>query len=89
MVAWLPEGSFGNDPAGGNDFVCQGLKLTAGALLPGGVRADRFPLTTVARTTKQALAFGVMFGGLQDVLALARGQPVGYVDFVRRRLGSR
>lgn len=53
----------------------------------GGVCADRFPLTTVARTTKQALAFGVVFGGLQDALALARGQPVGYVDFARRRLG--
>ena len=54
-----------------------------------GTSADRFPLTTVARTTKQALGFGLVFGGLQDALALARGQPVGYVDFVRRRLGSR
>lgn len=72
----------------GHDFVCQGLKLTARGP-SGGVCADRFPLTTVARTTKQALAFGVVFGGLQDVLALARGQPVGYVDFARRKLGSR
>lgn len=55
------------------------------SLTPAG--PDRFPLTTTARTTKQALAFGLVFGGLQDALALARGQSIGYVDFVRRRLG--
>lgn len=41
-----------------------------------------------ARTTKQALAFGFIFGGLQDVLGLLRGQHIGYVDFVKRRLGA-
>ncbi|CAI4218451.1 unnamed protein product [Parascedosporium putredinis] len=49
---------------------------------------NRFPLTTAARTTKQALAFGLIFGGLQDGLGLLRGQPISYVEFAKRRLGK-
>lgn len=49
---------------------------------------DRFSLPMTARTTKAALVGGLVYGGLQDLLALARGRPVGYVEWAKRRLGS-
>jgi hypothetical protein len=41
-----------------------------------------------ARTTKAALAAGFVYGGLQDVLGLVRGRPIGYIDWVREKLGA-
>ena len=40
-----------------------------------------------ARTTKTALAVGIVYGGLQDVAGMIRGRPIGYVDFVKKHLG--
>lgn len=39
-----------------------------------------------ARTTKTALVVGLVYGGLQDLAGAARGRPIGYVEFVKRRL---
>ena len=49
---------------------------------------DRFPLIMAARTTKTALVVGLLYGGVQDLVGLARGRRVGYVEFVRRKLGG-
>lgn len=38
-----------------------------------------------ARTARYGLIFGLTYGGIQDVLSVARGRPVSYVEFVRRR----
>ena len=40
-----------------------------------------------ARTTKTALIVGFVYGGLQDVVGLARGRRVGYVEYMKKRLG--
>lgn len=40
-----------------------------------------------ARTTKTALLVGLVYGGMQDVAGAARGRPIGYIDWVRKRLG--
>lgn len=45
-------------------------------------------MSTVARTARVGLLFGIVYGGIQDGLSLARGRPIGYVEFVRRRLGA-
>ncbi|KAL1866242.1 hypothetical protein VTK73DRAFT_4857 [Phialemonium thermophilum] len=47
---------------------------------------NRFSLPMTARTTKTALVVGLVYGGLQDLLGAARGRPIGYIDFVKRRL---
>ncbi|KAK3309341.1 uncharacterized protein B0T15DRAFT_386193 [Chaetomium strumarium] len=49
---------------------------------------NRFSLPMTARTTKAALVAGMVYGGLQDLLGIARGRPIGYVDWVKQRLGS-
>ncbi|OLN86596.1 hypothetical protein CCHL11_10133 [Colletotrichum chlorophyti] len=49
---------------------------------------NRFSLPTAARTARYGLLFGVVYGGLQDAVGFARGRPIGYVDFIRRRFGS-
>ncbi|KAK1569785.1 uncharacterized protein LY79DRAFT_674444 [Colletotrichum navitas] len=49
---------------------------------------NRFSLPTAARTARYGLLFGLVYGGMQDVVGLARGRSVGYVDFIRRRFGS-
>lgn len=41
-----------------------------------------------ARTTKTALVVGLAYGGLQDVAGIARGRPIGYVEFLKRRVGG-
>lgn len=33
------------------------------------------------------MLFGLVYGGLQDALALVRGRPVGYIELGRRKLG--
>lgn len=50
--------------------------------------ADRFSLSTAGRTAKLGLLFGLAYGGVQDLVGLARGRPIGYVETVRRRFGS-
>lgn len=44
--------------------------------------SDRFPLITAARTAKQGLVFGFMYGLAQDALSLAKGRRLAYVDFI-------
>ncbi|KAJ9136635.1 hypothetical protein NKR23_g9701 [Pleurostoma richardsiae] len=46
---------------------------------------NRFSLVMAARTTKTALAVGLVYGGLQDIAGIARGRHIGYVDYLRRR----
>ncbi|CRK40037.1 hypothetical protein BN1723_015650, partial [Verticillium longisporum] len=46
---------------------------------------NRFSLPTAARTAKYGLLFGLVYGGMQDVVGLARGRPVSYVEFFRRK----
>ncbi|KAI1034758.1 hypothetical protein LB504_004488 [Fusarium proliferatum] len=43
------------------------------------VHLDRLSLTTAARTARYGLLFGLAYGGIQDVLGLARGRPIGYI----------
>lgn len=42
-----------------------------------------------ARTTKTALVVGLVYGGLQDLAGAARGRPIGYVEFIKRRFGHK
>ncbi|KAL2022111.1 hypothetical protein VTK56DRAFT_6155 [Thermocarpiscus australiensis] len=49
---------------------------------------NRFSMPMAARTTKAALVAGFVYGGLQDLVGLARGRPIGYVDWIKRRIGS-
>ena len=49
------------------------------------IRTDRFPLPTVARTSKVGLIGALSYGLVQDALGLARGRRLGYVDFVLGR----
>lgn len=48
---------------------------------------NRFSLPMAARTTKTALVVGLVYGGLQDLAGAARGRPIGYIEFAKRRLG--
>ncbi|KND91037.1 hypothetical protein TOPH_04399 [Tolypocladium ophioglossoides CBS 100239] len=48
----------------------------------------RFSLSTAARTARFGLLFGLAYGGVQDLVGLARGRPIGYVELVRRRFGA-
>ncbi|KAH6887738.1 hypothetical protein B0T10DRAFT_74541 [Thelonectria olida] len=45
----------------------------------------RLSITTAARTARYGLMFGLVYGGIQDLVGLARGRPIGYVDFIKRR----
>ncbi|KAJ3963165.1 hypothetical protein N0V92_000147 [Colletotrichum tropicale] len=49
---------------------------------------NRFSLPTAARTARYGLLFGVLYGGMQDIVGFARGRPIGYVEFLRKRFGS-
>ncbi|EQL00388.1 hypothetical protein G6O67_007650 [Ophiocordyceps sinensis] len=49
---------------------------------------NKFSLSTAARTAKLGLLFGLTYGGVQDLVGLARGRPIGYVELVRRRFAS-
>ncbi len=46
---------------------------------------DRFSLPTAARTTKSALLVGLIYGGLQDLLGVARGRHIGYIDYLKKK----
>lgn len=48
----------------------------------------RFSLSAAARTARFGLVFGLAYGGVQDLVGLARGRPIGYVELVRRWVGS-
>ncbi|KAK5154490.1 hypothetical protein LTS14_006626 [Recurvomyces mirabilis] len=47
---------------------------------------NRFPLSTAVRTAKKAVRYGLLFGVVQDMLSVARGRRVGYVEFVKSRV---
>lgn len=49
------------------------------------VTADRFPRYTAARTVKLGLFSGLAMGILQDGISLAKGQRLGYIEFLLRR----
>ena len=46
-----------------------------------------FPLMTALRTTKAGLYGGIAFGLVQDVLGLARGRHLRYIDSVAESIG--
>ncbi|KAK3392860.1 hypothetical protein B0H63DRAFT_386573 [Podospora didyma] len=46
---------------------------------------NRYSLPMAARTTKTALVVGLIYGGLQDLTAMAKGRPIGYVDYLKRQ----
>ncbi|KAH8882560.1 hypothetical protein GQ53DRAFT_665541 [Thozetella sp. PMI_491] len=46
---------------------------------------NRFSLPTAARTTKSALIVGVAYGGLQDLVGIARGREIRYVEYLKRK----
>ncbi|KAG6303143.1 hypothetical protein E4U09_000942 [Claviceps aff. purpurea] len=48
----------------------------------------RFSMSSLSRTAKMGLYFGLVYGGMQDLAALARGRPIGYVEILRHRFGS-
>ncbi|KAI0377536.1 hypothetical protein F5Y04DRAFT_284826 [Hypomontagnella monticulosa] len=49
---------------------------------------NRFSAAETARTARKGLMFGLAYGAVQDLLSLAKGRPVGYVEFIRRRIGK-
>lgn len=49
---------------------------------------DRFSLPMTARTTKAALVVGVVYGGMQDLLGLARGRRISYIEYAKQRIGA-
>jgi hypothetical protein len=52
------------------------------------VIADQFSAAEAARTARKGLLYGLAFGAVQDLLSIAQGRPVGYVEFIRKHLGS-
>ncbi|KAI0466690.1 hypothetical protein F4859DRAFT_518942 [Xylaria cf. heliscus] len=49
---------------------------------------DRFSAAETARTAKKGLIFGLVYGGIQDAVSLAKGRPVGYISFLRKQIGQ-
>ncbi|KAL7620809.1 hypothetical protein AAE478_009807 [Parahypoxylon ruwenzoriense] len=49
---------------------------------------NRFSAAETARTARKGLIFGVMYGAAQDAVSLAKGRPVGYIEFLRRHIGK-
>ncbi|KAH6695468.1 hypothetical protein F5X68DRAFT_30479 [Plectosphaerella plurivora] len=47
---------------------------------------NRFSLPAAARSARIGLLFGIGYGGLQDAISLLKGRPVGYIQFIKRRL---
>lgn len=67
-------------------FSTMGASLTtAGAFS----LVTRLAAPQAARTIWTSLRWGFVYGGVQDFISLARGQPVAYVEYVRRHLGKR
>ena len=44
--------------------------------------SDQFPVPTAARTAKAGLVVAMAFGLAQDMVSLARGHRLAYVDFL-------
>ncbi|KAK4097425.1 hypothetical protein N658DRAFT_433993 [Parathielavia hyrcaniae] len=62
--------------------------VTSSVTVAGGFSLwNRSSLPMTARTTKAALVAGLIWGGVQDVMSLVRGRPVGYVEWTKRRFG--
>ncbi|KAI1454678.1 hypothetical protein F4805DRAFT_305308 [Annulohypoxylon moriforme] len=49
---------------------------------------NRFSAAETARTARKGLKFGLAYGAVQDLLSLAKGRPVGYVEFIRKHIGK-
>ncbi|KAI0137682.1 hypothetical protein F4776DRAFT_663692 [Hypoxylon sp. NC0597] len=49
---------------------------------------NRFSAAETARTARKGLKFGLAYGAIQDVISLAKGRPVGYVEFIKKHLGK-
>ncbi|KAF2998018.1 hypothetical protein E8E14_000259 [Neopestalotiopsis sp. 37M] len=49
---------------------------------------NRFSAAESARTARKGLIVGFVYGGVQDLLSLAKGRPVGYIEFIRRHVGG-
>lgn len=66
------------------------LSTTVAALSTAGAFSawNRFPLPTAARTAKMGLKAGLAFGLIQDALGLLRGRKLGYVEFIKRAVGT-
>ncbi|KAH6651667.1 hypothetical protein BKA67DRAFT_660458 [Truncatella angustata] len=58
------------------------------AVASGFSLINRFSAAEGARTARKGLIVGVVYGAIQDALSLARGRPVGYIEFLRRQIGS-
>ncbi|KAI0548918.1 hypothetical protein F4679DRAFT_289351 [Xylaria curta] len=71
---------------GGQDFVST---VMASLAVAGGFSLwNRFSAAETARTAKKGLIFGLVFGGIQDVISLAKGRPVGYISFLKKQIGK-
>ncbi|KAI1160396.1 hypothetical protein F5B18DRAFT_508126 [Nemania serpens] len=71
---------------GGQD--CINTVMASLAVSGGFSLWNRFSAAETARTAKKGLIFGLVYGGFQDLLSLARGRPVGYVTFIRSHIGK-
>ncbi|KAI1102484.1 hypothetical protein F4804DRAFT_343194 [Jackrogersella minutella] len=49
---------------------------------------NRFSAAETARTARKGLKFGLAYGVVQDLLSIAKGRPIGYVEFIRRHIGK-
>ena len=73
--------------AGNRDFLSTGFA----GLGTGGVFAawNRLPLPTATRLMKMGLKYGLLWGLVQDVVNVAKGRRLGYVEFGKRVVGGR
>ncbi|KAI0393737.1 hypothetical protein F5Y17DRAFT_458637 [Xylariaceae sp. FL0594] len=70
---------------GHQDFIST---VMASLAVAGGFSLwNRFSAAETARTAKKGLIFGLAYGGVQDLLSLAKGRPVGYITFIRKQIG--
>lgn len=71
---------------GSQDFIST---IMASLAVAGGFSLwNRFSAAETARTAKKGLLFGLVYGGIQDMISLAKGRPVGYVTFIRKQIGK-
>ncbi|RDA83897.1 hypothetical protein CP532_3368, partial [Ophiocordyceps camponoti-leonardi (nom. inval.)] len=66
---------------------CRGASDMFSTMIATLTVAGTFSLSP-ARTARLGLVFGLVYGGIQDVVGLARGRPIGYIELIRRRLRS-
>ncbi|KAI1489492.1 hypothetical protein F5X96DRAFT_609407 [Biscogniauxia mediterranea] len=71
---------------GTKDFVST---VMASLAVAGGFSLwNRFSAAETARTARKGLLFGLAYGGIQDLVSLAKGRPVGYITFIRKHIGK-